>query len=82
MNIIQIIVLGQKNKAMAEKHADTAKIKVEKMFRNMKLLKISPWGLERDLREKKWKWDPYISINYTGTDYYVIEADLRSRLPK
>lgn len=66
-------VCAYQDKSKAEQHADHAKLIAHKIFRN---------GDERyeDLDNKN-AYDPYMRMQYTGTDYYVLSVDLLDAIP-
>lgn len=67
-------VCGYADKALADKHADEAKLWDHK---NGRAWDAAPYG-----NKPESPWDLDYHRDYTGTDYYVIGVDIRDALPE
>jgi hypothetical protein len=73
-------VCGYQDKALATQHADQATLWIVRMRGPNGRMKDVDWEKDLSLRGKS-PWDKNIQIDYTGTDYYVIEVEMRNELP-
>jgi hypothetical protein len=75
-------VCGYINREKADKHADIAKIWAHEQFeKHIKVHKYRLYECNWDtIRELVSPYDKDFKMDYTGTDYYVVEIEIREEI--
>ena len=64
------LVCAYRDRVLAERHSDRAAQRAHQIFHTV--------GYHTDAKNL---WDPEMRMDYAGTDYCVLEVDLREELP-